>query len=139
MDVKDIVDSVFKLVSLINTFWTAYATVTIALLGWLFSSKSPWPRQQRLVISIAYGLVAALNCLAHYRINRALNLVVNELTTHKDLTPNLQQAFSVAEQMPAWILMLIHVSVDVAVISLIWLQDRFHRAATKSQEGKELL
>lgn len=133
METKDIVEIVFKLVGLINTFWAAYATVTIALLGWLFSSKSPWPRQQRLAISVTYGLMAGINCLAHYRINLSLGAVVNELITSGNLSPGLREAISIAKPLPAWILMAVHLIVDVAVISLIWLQDRFHRLDLKSR------
>jgi hypothetical protein len=41
MSSKDLIDTAFQLVGFINSFWAAYATITVARLGWLFASKDP--------------------------------------------------------------------------------------------------
>jgi hypothetical protein len=122
METKDIIELAFKLVGLVNTFWAAYATVTVALLGWLFSGKGDWPWPQKLAIAVAYGLIVGINCAAHYRINGLLSAVIKELHNRPDLPEGLRLALSRVKPPPALILMMIHLVVSAAVIFLILFQ-----------------
>lgn len=139
--VKDLFHLVFEMVGFVNTFWGVYATATIALLGWLFSSKYIWPRQQRIAITVAYALVVGINCAAQCRFNLLLCAAVTELNSAIAKDPILQNAFSKATRnvwlLPTPALVVIHVVIDLAVIYLIWIQHQF-RQSHESTDKKEV-
>lgn len=127
--VKDLFHLVFEMVGFVNTFWGVYATVTIALLGWLFSSKYVWPREQRIAITVAYALIVGINCAAQCRFNVLLRAAATELSSAIAKDPALTQTFRDTVRhtwlLPTEALLVIHVVVDLAVIYLIWIQQRF--------------
>lgn len=138
--VKDLFHLVFEMVGFVNTFWGVYATVTIALLGWLFSSKHIWPRQQKIAITVAYALIVGINCAAQCRFNILLRAAATELNSAIAQDPILKNAFYKATGntwlLPVEALLGIHVVVDLAVIYLIWIQHRFlqsHESTDKNE------
>jgi hypothetical protein len=136
--VKDLLSLVFEMVGFVNTFWGVYATATIALLGWLFASKQAWPRQQKIAITVAYGLTVAINCAAQYRFNLLLRAAVTELNSALASDPKITDAFRDAVRsiplLPPGALLTIHLVVDLAVIYLIWIQHRFHQLGATNNE-----
>lgn len=136
--VGEMSDLVLELVRMVNTLWGVYATVTLALLGWIFGSRQKWLWQQRLALSIAFGAVATINCLSQLRFNDLVAAAVYDLKgllqAEKEL-PALPKAIEEVTLLPAEALVTTYVLVTLGVVYLTWQQPRYYVA--EAREGDE--
>lgn len=119
MNIKELSDILFEFIKFTNTFWGVYATVTIALLGWVFSSEKPWSHIQKLSISVSYASVISINCLAQVRFNRLIDATLfdlNKLLTHVDNIPNLKAQLLSIPKISENIIVSVYILIAVAVI-----------------------
>ncbi|MDO6705509.1 hypothetical protein [Photobacterium sp. 1_MG-2023] len=111
-----------------NTFWGVIATVTIALLGWVFGSNKKWVFIQRVATSVAYGLIACINCLAQLRFNDLINASIADLkamsASHPEIA-NLHAQLTHLGTLEDWVIVLIYAVIATAVIVITLRQNQF--------------
>ena len=136
-EIKDILNVVFKLADWVNTFWGAYAALNIALVGWLMSSKKPWHWKQKLLVTGGYIVIMVFNFYAQYRTNRLLGAALDELKAAVEASSHFRTE-ALREQVlgvrPPGVVGVatVHITVDLAVISFIWLQEHFSHSRSQS-------
>ena len=118
---KELTSVLFEFVKFTNTFWGVYATVTIALLGWVFSSEKEWGKTQKFSLSTAYALIATINCLAQIRFSNLISatlLDLSALLAKKEGVSNLRIEIENIPTIPVPLLILIYLIITSVVIYL---------------------
>lgn len=134
---KELSDLLFQFVGMVNTFWGVYATLTIALIGWVFESKRSWPWQQRAAIAIAYCFGVVINCLAQLRLNGLIRATLSDLKAAMKLRTDMPNLNAEIDQIPTLspcALVCVYLLVGATLIYLIWNQNRFH--SNQIEEGE---
>jgi hypothetical protein len=54
------IDIAFQLHDGINFYWNFYVPACVAILGWVFSRKEPWPLDKRVAVGIAIPAESAI-------------------------------------------------------------------------------
>jgi hypothetical protein len=73
----------FKVHGQIIDFWNFFVPSAIALLGWVFAGKDPWPWTQRFAIAIAYVGFVIFNLYGLLKSYGMLETLVAELRVSK--------------------------------------------------------
>jgi len=136
--VQFISDYLFKIGGLINTLSGAYATATIALVGWIFGSNREWPWQQKAAITIVYSLGISLICISQIRLSYIATALLSDLKHAVASKPDLSNLTSAVDGvgfLPARVLIIIYLSVGASLIYLVWIQNRI---CTTTQANKTL-
>ncbi len=122
----DAIDIAFKLHDGINFYWNFYVPACVAILGWVFSRKDPWPLIKRVAISTLFIGFTAFNLIGLTKTYTALDAVIGELTCAAD-TPGLSQTVLKAVtrrlDMGPWRWGLaFHIFVDLVMLYFIFVQ-----------------
>lgn len=80
----------FKVHGQVIDFWKFFVPSAIALLGWVFARKEPWPWTQRTAVAIAYVGFSVFNLYGLVESYQMLETLVAELGTLKT-TPGLME------------------------------------------------
>lgn len=131
MTIETLSRLIFEFVKFTNTFWGVYATVTIALLGWVFGSKMPWSYTQRVSISIAYISISIINCLAQIRFSRLIDATLqdmNFLLKDVECIPNLKAQLLAIQTIPENGIVFIYTIIAFAVIYILFSQNKPNQA-----------
>lgn len=124
MEPGDLLNLFQAAVDLVNFYWNFYVIGIVAVLGWIFSLKRDLVRRQRIILTAVYVGFVVLNLLAlvnSYRFLEAARLDAL-ITIPPGALPNLSymlNSISFADQ--RWAGWIVHVAVDVTVITAIWL------------------
>ena len=115
------IDIAFQLHDGINFYWNFFVPACVAILGWVFSRKEPWPLDKRVAVSILFIGFTVFNLIGLYKTYTALDAVVRELECATDI-PDLSQpvlnAVTNRLRMQAWRWGLaFHILVDLVVLS----------------------
>ncbi|NMH63911.1 hypothetical protein [Shewanella salipaludis] len=122
IEIVALVNITFEFVHFVNTFWGVFATVSIALLGWIFTSTKPWGIIQRLSLSISYLTIAAINCLAQLRFNGLINaalLDINCAAKNVSNIPHLAKQLDSVSTLPTPAVVLIYVFISAAIVTIV--------------------
>jgi len=131
MDPKDILSFVFQRADQTQVFWNLYATASTAILGFVAAAKSEWLNKSVCTVLscgfavFAYGNLQALN---HTRQQREGLLLL--LSSLKDYPPSIENVASAARPSSLVELLLFHITLDLFVISMIWLIPRIRTRAS---------
>lgn len=117
----------FKVHGQIIDFWKFFVPSAVALLGWVFARKDPWPWNQRVAVAIAYGGFVVFNLYGLVESYGMLETLVAELNNAKAAPDMTEKAFRAAVSrldMGWWwkIGIVFHIVVDLIVLYfiLIW-------------------
>ena len=130
-EIKNLLDSIFKLGDWVNTYWIFYAVFNIAMIGWITSSPIAWNWEKRLFISFGYGLVVSVNLFAQYRTTRFMGLAIKELKAMVAATENVTRTEELKNEVINFryidtpLIIAVHLIMDVMVIVCIWLRGKF--------------
>jgi hypothetical protein len=117
----------FKVHGQVIDFWKFFVPSAIALLGWVFARKDPWPWAQRAAVAIAYVGFAVFNLYGLVESYGMLETLVAELRGSKGAPGLTDKAFeaivSRLDMGRGWkIGIAFHIVVDLIVLYfiLIW-------------------
>ena len=117
----------FKVHGQIIDFWKFFVPSAIALLGWVFAGKDPWPWTQRFAIAIAYVGFVIFSLYGLLKSYGMLETLVAELRASKGAQGLTDKAFEAAvlrlDMGRGWkIGIAFHIVVDLIVLYfiLVW-------------------
>jgi hypothetical protein len=124
MSVHDVADLLFAARGRIDSYWSLYVVVVVAVMGWLMSRKRVLPVSMKALVSVVF-LVAASSSLAglhsSYTIAEALRTDLLRVAGDTPLveTRALLERHSYLRQRrnAAWI----HAGIAAAVLAAVWL------------------
>jgi hypothetical protein len=80
MEVKDLLDIIFDLRSDVWLIWQILIPIHTALVGWLFSRKKEFEKNQKILISLGYSILVFLPIVISFvKIYKELILAVHDL------------------------------------------------------------
>ena len=79
MTFKEHSDLVISLVNKVDNFWNIFFLTNLGIISWFFSKEKSLPISYTIIASIAYFFYLIINCSAHIRGYRFLNLALKEL------------------------------------------------------------
>lgn len=130
-EIKNMLDVIFKLGDYVNTYWTFYAVLNIAVVGWVISSPMEWNWEKKLFMTVGYGLIVSVNFFGQYRATRLIRIGIDELkamitaTGDAIRTEELKNEVMKFRYVDRTLIITIHLIMDVIVIACIWLRGTF--------------
>lgn len=127
-ELKNLMDVVLKLGDWVNTLTNFSIIMNLAVIGWLFSSKDPWPLAQRLVVAGGYTVFATYNLFSQHRTHSLLQITLNELkeavaqnkdTEYKFYTDEFAAMLQRNRQFNLPLIIIGHIVIDIAMNALI--------------------
>ena len=122
----DAIAIAFKLHDGINFYWNFYVPACIAILGWVFARKDPWPLEKRVAISILFIGFTAFNLIGLFKTYTALEAVIGELQWPAGPCgpgPSVRDAVTTRLDMGPWPWGLaFHILVDAVLLYFICVQ-----------------
>ena len=86
MEVKDLLDIIFDLRSDVWLIWQILIPIHTALVGWLFSRKKEFEKNQKILISLGYSILVFLPVVISFvKIYKELILAVHDLNFYIDI------------------------------------------------------
>lgn len=113
-----------KLGDWVNTIWGVHFTLNVAMLGWWFTKPPGWGWPLRLVLTVVYLFLMAVNFYSQVRVHRWLDTFAEELkavaaeTSFK--TTALEHLFAKMKPSNYVVISIWHIAVDVFVLGVIW-------------------
>ncbi len=116
-----ILNAAYKLTDWLNFFWNFYVAFTAAILGWVFSAKNPWPRAQKIVVTILFTAFVAVSLGALCRTYLALGPTTEALRSTWGTCTEFQRAIVDRLSNRLWIPQIgAHLLADCLVVYCIW-------------------
>ncbi len=107
----------------ILSFWNFFVPGAIAITGWVFASEDRWPLAKRLAVALSYFGFTLVNLLGLFRSYRALESIVDALSSASFSTTLNKEVFNAIvnrlELGPWWVTMLFHLAVDAIVLFFV--------------------
>jgi hypothetical protein len=126
-DNMDMLELAIKIHDQVVNFWQFFVPSAVALLGWVFSRRQPWPLAQRIAVAVAFMGFAIFNLYGLIQSYETLDTLVTELSAlngETKLTPTAFHAMINRLSMGwGWkIGIVFHLVVDVIVLYfiLVW-------------------
>lgn len=115
---------VLKLGDWVNVIWNFHLVVSIAILGWIFSTKQIWDLKQKIIVTVVYIAFVWLNLEGQIQIHTVLDVSLNELkeavgplnfktSQFKDALQNVSRESTLR-------IILVHLATDLSVMLCIW-------------------
>jgi hypothetical protein len=130
LELKDILNVVFKMTDYLNFQWNFYVIINIAVIGWIFSSPmDTWGWQKKFICSIAYLLSVLMSIMVLSRTYRLLFDVLEELSCcAKEIqfrSDNFRTAFKEVRPVSKKLSMTLHILGNVIVLLCIWIKGEY--------------
>jgi hypothetical protein len=130
LELKDVLNVVFKMTDYLNFQWNFYVIINIALIGWIFSSPiDAWGWQKKLICSIAYLLSVLMSIMVLSRTYRLLFDVLEELSyCAKDIqfrSDKFRTAFKEVRPVNKKFSITLHIIGNVIVLLCIWIKGEY--------------
>ena len=117
------IDIAFKLHDGINFYWNFYVPSCVAILGWVFSRKDPWPLVKRVAVCFLFIGFTVFNLIGLIKTYTALEAVICDLkwsNTALGLSQSVLNAVTKRLDMGPWRWGLaFHIFVDLVVLFFI--------------------
>jgi hypothetical protein len=129
---KDAIDVTIQLGNTVNTLWTIYLTVLVAIAGALLFTSVQLRTSQKVVATIAFSLFAYINWRSLLRTYSLLVSAIDEMKAQAPSADLKSEAFgksinAVSFSSGSWLPTLFHVVLGVGVLFLIWFNPRSPR------------
>ena len=127
MSIKDAIDLLFAARERIDFYWNFYVVVVIAVVGWIVTRKEPLTRSTRILITVAFVIVAATNLVGlygSYSFAEALRGDLLRMTAGSSFTDTrllLSQHSYSTQRLWAFV---VHAAVGATLLLVIWLGGR---------------
>jgi hypothetical protein len=123
-EISNLVNMVLKLGDWVNVIWNFHLVVSIAILGWIFSTKQIWDLKQKIIVTVVYIAFVWLNLEGQIQIHTVLDVSLNELkeavgplnfktSQFKDALQNVSRESTLR-------IILVHLATDLSVMLCIW-------------------
>src|SRR5215217_8950867 len=129
---KDAIDVTIQLGNTVNTLWTIYLTVLVAIAGALLFTSVQLRTSQKVVATIAFSLFAYINWRSLLRTYSLLVSAIDEMKAQAPSADLKSEAFeksinAMSFSSGSWLPTLFHVVLGVGVLFLIWFNPRSPR------------
>lgn len=138
VSIKEVADLLFAARERVDYYWNFYIVVVIAVIGWLVSLKKALTRPMKVLVTLAYLIVAVTNFVglySAYTFAEALRLDLLRISAAAPLADTrlvLEQHSYLPQRMTAlWV----HLAVGVPLILIVWFA-RFHDAQGETAKGR---
>lgn len=124
-EIKNLLETIEKLESRVNTYWNFYTIVVIAAAGWLFSSGRSFTVFESIILTVAISIFFMANFSVMRAATKRIIAFENELNIvsggHEFKSKVLKNELA-SHSMPGRLAAsyILHGIVDVAVICAIW-------------------
>ena len=122
---KDAIDVTIQLGNTVNTLWTIYLTVLVAIAGVLLFSSAQLTTSQKVVATVSFLLFAFINWRILFETYSLLIAAIDEMKAQVPSADLKSTAFekaisSVSFSSGIWLPTVFHVVLGAAVLFLIW-------------------
>jgi len=129
---KDAIDVTIQLGNTVNTLWTIYLTVLVAIAGALLFSSARLTTSQKVVATVSFLLFAFINWRILFETYSLLIAAIDEMKAQVPSAELKSTAFekaisSVSFSSGIWLPTVFHVVLGAAVLFLIWINPQSPR------------